>query len=96
MSERESPLQLRCFVCEKSLDSVHEDTVQPYFGLVFSSGGNYGSGIFDPLHGKNRLVITICDECVTERLERVFVQAVKRVPDNVTYTKPTSVQDIPE
>ena len=90
-----SALPLECFACGKKLEPVSEG-MQAYGSLTFSSPGNYGSRIFDPFHGAPRLVIAICDECVTERLSRVFVQTIEKPRPNVTYTQVATVQELPE
>lgn len=54
-----------CLVCKRSLDNIQPNGNQPLRGLEFTSPGHYGSGVFDPMDG-TRLVINICDACLTE------------------------------
>lgn len=56
---------LRCVRCGCQFEDAWPGTSlqAPSRGLVFTTGGNYGSGIFDETDG-SRLLVLICDECV--------------------------------
>lgn len=43
---------------------------QPSGGTAFSTGGHYGSTVFDPMGSGERLDIAVCDPCLKERWER--------------------------
>ena len=71
-----------CFKCNKDLNErippEHNDEIinPTYDGLdfgckQFDAYGNYGSTVFDPFNG-DRLVIFVCDECVTLNKELVY------------------------
>lgn len=66
---------LSCIVCDCSLDScmqMEEGANQPYKGTVFTSHGQYGSTIFDPMDG-SYLEINICDACLAEKARTNYV-----------------------
>jgi hypothetical protein len=45
----------------------------PYGGTLFGTTGHYGSTAFDPMNG-DRIIITVCDECLTANKNRVMFQ----------------------
>lgn len=58
---------LPCIVCRKALKDAFPGPSQgnqPYPGLEFTTPGHYGSTIFDMEPG--RLVVNICDDCITK------------------------------
>ena len=55
---------LPCIVCGKGLKNLYGDNL-PDDGIVFSSHGNYGSQVFDPMDS-TFLEINICDKCITQ------------------------------
>lgn len=62
---------LPCLVCGKVLQNwMPECTNQPYDGTEFRTYGHYGSSFWDSLNGEE-LVLTICDDCLRERKERL-------------------------
>lgn len=74
---------LPCFVCERELDHAvgkmlsESDSPlsnQPDNGVYFSTHGNFGSTVYDPmfdLYGDNEtLEIAICDDCLIDGRER--------------------------
>jgi hypothetical protein len=67
---------LPCIVCNKQLrpafPEVVDETNHPQEGTVFIAWGNYGSSIHDPIEPAH-LEITICDECLVERHEKVLL-----------------------
>lgn len=95
MSDTER-LVLRCFVCAKTMTPVREGDAQPYGGLIFSAGGNYGSRIFDPIATLEKLRALICDECVTERADRLIAVRVQRTKDVLTFRPVVSMNDFKE
>lgn len=67
-----------CFVCDKELKNVgiikpDEDINQPNDGLSLTTVGHYGSTVFDPMDPSRWLEINICDECITERKDRIII-----------------------
>lgn len=78
---------LNCIVCDKELTSAIPDGMgenQPYQGTVFTSGGHYGSTVWDPM-SDTFLEITVCDECLMNAAEDGRV--LKGVPVRTTSTK---------
>jgi hypothetical protein len=67
-----------CFKCgyvPKSVDEEHWPE-QPYGATVFTSGGQYGSTVYDPMSNLQHLRIILCDKCLLEHkaeVQEVFV-----------------------
>lgn len=65
-----------CIICGKELEGVggaeENDINQPYGGTTFMTHGHFGSTVFDPMNPLVWLEINVCDECLTERQERVL------------------------
>ena len=66
-----------CIACDKDVSNCaseeHDDFNMPPDGAtVWTSHGNYGSTIYDPISGGEYLECYICDECVTKKADRVF------------------------
>lgn len=72
-----------CFVCEKSLERVNGEEMQPYGGVICRSSGNYGSRALDGYEPS--VCFLICDECLTERVDRVRRVKTKQISPEVTY-----------
>jgi hypothetical protein len=65
---------LPCLICNKVLPNVAEDCDnQPHGGTVFRTEGHYGSTMWDSFDGED-LVLTVCDECLRARTERLGQQ----------------------
>jgi hypothetical protein len=85
--------ELPCFVCNKKLESswgepFNDYTNTPHAGTIFTSHGNYGSTVFDPMDAPEDLEITICDTCLVSLRERVYLRIDYREPPKVL-PKPT-------
>lgn len=83
-------MTLPCIVCGKALESAvrsvgsRTDPNQPSEGTVFSSHGNYGSTVWDPMTGVDMLEINVCDPCLVEHAGRVLhVKRVTQAHDTV-------------
>ena len=52
-----------CFICGKKI-KIYEDL--PMDATIFTSRGNYGSTVYDPMHFFTDIYlrVLICDECV--------------------------------
>jgi hypothetical protein len=61
---------MNCFKCEKELTSFQPN--QPYDAVSFTSYGQYGSQVFDPMD-HSFLEIHICDDCLTKAGDSGFV-----------------------
>ena len=53
-----------CIACNREMPNINVAGMQPSGGLCFSTGGHYGSAVFDPMDG-SRLELSVCDSCVT-------------------------------
>lgn len=81
---------LPCIACGKLLESAvppfdEDDPAQfqhqPYAALSFSTGGHYGSTLFDPGTNYRRIVISVCDQCVFNNLDRIAFLKRKTIDD---------------
>ena len=63
---------LPCLVCGKTLLNEFPDDTdnQPREGTTFATYGHYGSTFWDSFNGEE-LVINVCDQCLTERKDRL-------------------------
>jgi hypothetical protein len=66
-----------CLCCSRELEAtLSENEPAPASmvdgGLICSTHGNFGSAVFDPIHGDYRLVFYICDKCIIERKQNVL------------------------
>lgn len=55
---------LPCLICGKALEAVREGSRQPH-GSTFTTRGQYGSAVFDPMDG-TYLAVNICDPCLVD------------------------------
>lgn len=62
-----------CIVCGTQPEPAfsHKPTMQPWGATMFSTGGHYGSTVFDPMSRYRRLYITVCDDCLKRNKDRV-------------------------
>lgn len=65
-----------CIVCNREMANINVAGMQPRGGLCFSTGGHYGSTVFDPMDG-SRLEISLCDSCVTAGIKTKIVASRK-------------------
>lgn len=84
---------LPCVVCgrglEHALPNSSLDTNQPAGGIVFTSHGNYGSTMFDPITDGVFLEVNICDVCLQDRSHRgkvILLGTRKEMPVTADYT----------
>lgn len=68
---------MHCLICNRELSSVLPDDLpghdhQPNDGTCWSTGGNYGSTVYDPVSQHQYLEAYVCDGCLNERQDRVF------------------------
>jgi hypothetical protein len=64
---------IKCIICKKWLKTEREDnddrctSIFPvYDGVLCRSYGNFGSTLYDPMHGGDFLQFAICDKCLDE------------------------------
>lgn len=75
-----------CLVCDKELEFDNNFT---YGATIWKSNGNYGSTVFDPLHGNEHLEAFVCDECLLRKKSQMTLVITstkttvvsKRTPD---------------
>jgi hypothetical protein len=80
------PAKRCCFVCGTGLGEEKYTR-----GTVFTAGGNYGSGVWDPFGGDLHLRIQVCDDCLTARQKLVHqVKIVVTQTENVTLWEGTT------
>src|SRR5574339_96154 len=84
------PTAINCFKCNGELESVwhaspEEVPVQPHKGVMFLSGGNYGSQVWDPCTSTLSLRIIICDACLMENSSNALVMRKIFVSDKYEY-----------
>jgi hypothetical protein len=58
----------RCLICEKEIES---DAVSVSNATLWTSRGNYGSGVYDPLDPGASLEALICDACLVQKKDLV-------------------------
>lgn len=87
MTDKEQPLL--CIVCDKKTDKafmkninyhfkqITDDSevnyVQPYAATEFTTSGQYGSTVFDPLLEEEYLTINICDTCLIQKSKQNYI-----------------------
>lgn len=72
---------LACIACGELLKSVFDREGyrhQPSRAATFTSYGNYGSTVWDPMGNSKYLMINVCDACLTEFKERVCLVKIAR------------------
>lgn len=63
---------MKCFKCENELKpSVEGNPHQPHRGTMWTSTGNYGSYIFDPITYPEYLLLVVCDSCLKAHVHLV-------------------------
>lgn len=64
----------QCIVCgyqpESAIGDKDPNTNQPYMATKFTTGGHYGSTIYDPMSGREYLELNICDACLIKAAEQ--------------------------
>ena len=84
-----------CIICGKELESINPSSEwleQPVHATSFTSGGHYGSGVFDSM-SRDYLQINICDEDLTAAAKRGRV--LLATPARVQTPPPTYEQFSP-
>lgn len=75
---RRQRVMIPCFKCGYVPESVDKEhwPEQPYGATVFTSGGQYGSTVYDPMSNLRHLRIILCDKCLLKHkaeVQEVFV-----------------------
>jgi len=69
----------RCLICEKAIEA---DDVAVRDATIWTSRGNFGSTVYDPVDGGSYLEALLCDECLRRKkglIEEVVVRQVTEV-----------------
>ena len=74
----------RCLLCEQEIEA---DDVTVQDATVWTSHGNYGSKVYDPLNGAVFLEALICDECLVQK-RGLIEEVVVRQPRPVVERQP--------
>lgn len=83
MREAQKPTSVPhfCFRCDRriewELNAAHHGL--PHGAVIFTSHGNYGSRVFDQIHGEQALLL-ICDECIEDAGNYIQIRKKKRQP----------------
>lgn len=90
MKPYEYPAELICIRCDRELDFVDhpiekDGLYTPYNGTVFTTSGHYGSTLFDNLSSSKQLMFTICDLCLVERQDKVFLKVEQSKKDEDSF-----------
>ena len=79
-------MMIPCFKCGYVPEPVNRDfPEQPYEATAFTSGGHYGSTVYDPMSNYRHLRIIICDKCLLEHrteVQEVFISPRASVYDH--------------
>lgn len=87
---------MRCVICRAEIKPAlasDEDINPPSGAVVFSSYGNYGSTVFDPMTNSIHIEIFICDGCLEKEVaEGNVLQVVTR--ENIQHER-TIINELP-
>lgn len=77
-SKNVGKLQYHCLVCGNKVSKTSKMINGGYFqeigrAIVFSSNGNYASGMWDPIDDRLHMEIAICDKCLSARTKYAHV-----------------------
>jgi hypothetical protein len=75
-----------CLICEKEIAA---DALTVYNATIWTSQGNYGSGVYDPAEGGTFLEALICDSCLL-RKKALVEEMVVNQPREVIERRPPS------
>lgn len=78
---------LPCLVCGRQLRRAIAGSNQPYFGMMCSTSGNYGSTAFDSARGDDRLEFNVCDDCMVANAARIRNVRYRSRPDTIIYSR---------
>lgn len=67
-----------CLRCDRPVDFIDGEPSMPSEAIMFSSSGNYGSGLWDEMH--RIIVVYVCDTCVAEHADGGHVLEVQTSP----------------
>src|SRR4029077_20185561 len=68
---------MNCIICKTKHEIEYQDkhgyVHSVYDAVLCDSTGNYGSTVFDPLFGIEKLQFIVCDKCLVERADLFYV-----------------------
>ncbi len=75
-----------CIACEKEMhgEDYSGKTDVLYDGLICQTTGNYGSTIFDPMSGREKVQFFLCDECAITKGHLMTYMLVESQPAKIT------------
>jgi hypothetical protein len=65
---RDAPMIKQCLICEREIEM---DAISISNATIWSTCGNYGSGVYDPLDPGIFLEAIICDACLVRKKDLV-------------------------
>lgn len=92
---------LPCIRCGKHLENAIENDDepelhnQPYNGTAFSTGGHYGSTVFDSFEGES-IEINVCDTCLLDAAKEQRVLYYRATKKRIEFDKKFWVPDVDE
>jgi hypothetical protein len=75
----------RCLICEAEISM---DEISVHDATVWTSHGNYGSGVYDPMLAHTFLEALICDACLVRKKELIEEVVVRERVEEVQRSIP--------
>jgi hypothetical protein len=75
----------RCLICE---NEIKADAIGVCDATIWTSEGNYGSGVYDPMSGSVFLEAAICDGCLKSKRDFVEEVVVKQSTEVLERRRP--------
>jgi len=75
----------RCLICEIEVET---DAIGISGATIWTSSGNYGSGVYDPANGSVFLEAILCDACLIRKRDLVEEVIVKQSTEVVERRRP--------
>jgi hypothetical protein len=75
----------QCLICEKEIQT---DAIAVHDATIWTSHGNYGSGVYDPLHEGVFLEALICDACLIRKKGLVQEVVVRHTTEEIERRSP--------
>lgn len=80
---------MNCIRCNKTL--VRQNGFV-YDAVIFTSPGNYGSKVYDPMNDQEGLMIYLCDTCLLDR-QSVVLKQTETTSTTVTHAPWEGLED---
>lgn len=88
---------MKCILCKTQIEpalSNDDELIPPLRAVVFSSSGNFGSTVFDPMTSSLQIEIFMCDSCLEKEVAAGNVQQVV-TREKVEYER-TVINELPD